>query len=226
MIFELDASEISFPNPSLAEEDGLLAIGGDLSTQRLLLAYQHGIFPWYDPEDPICWFSPDPRCVIYPDKIKISKSMKKILHQNIFTFTYDESFAQVIQACANVRRKDQEGTWISDDICHSYTLLHRLGYAHSIEVWKEGILVGGLYGVLVGNIFVGESMFSNLPNASKAALIYLGSRFRLQLIDCQVPNDHLTSMGAQLLSRTSYLENLSTQNFVEHGLQKLFLDSE
>lgn len=210
MVFELDSKRLEFPHPSYAEEDGLLAIGGDLSAERLLLAYSNGIFPWFSDETPILWYAPDPRFVIYPDKIKISKSMASLMRKNIFSITIDQHFGQVIQHCASIQRKGQQGTWITRDMMEAYTLLFEKGYAHSIEVWKDSSLVGGLYGVLINGVFCGESMFSKEANASKAALIYLAQEIELKLIDCQFHTPHLASMGGEFLSLSNYLTILTT----------------
>lgn len=226
MISLLDPNQLIFPNQHHADEDGLLAVGGDLQADRLLLAYQNGIFPWYNPGDLILWFSPDPRCVIFPADLKISKSMKKVFAQQLFSFTYNKNFSEVIRQCANAKRKDQDGTWISDDMQEAYINLHALGYAQSIEVWDaEHNLVGGLYGILVDRIFVGESMFSVVSNASKAGLIYLITNFELALIDCQVHNDHLASLGATVIPRDTYLSQIQKQNIHPYGLQKLLRHS-
>ena len=222
MIFRLDDKQIIFPDPRLAEEDGLLAVGGDLSSERLLLAYENGIFPWYSEDTPILWYAPPERFVIYPEEIKISKSMDKVMNSDQFDITLNHAFEEVIYQCASVERKDQDGTWIVDDMQKAYILLHKLGFAHSIEVWTNGILVGGLYGVLVGSIFCGESMFSKASNASKAALIYLSQNFNLQLIDCQIHSDHLESMGAKLIDSEIFYNLLNNQRYTAHGLQKLF----
>lgn len=208
MIFRLPPNEIVFPDPSLADEDGLLAIGGDLSIERLLLAYENGIFPWYSEEDPILWFSPHERCVIYPDRIKISKSMKKIMMSGVFSITVNQNFRQVIKHCATTPRKDQAGTWITTAMQEAYVNLHHNGFAHSIEVWKEERLVGGLYGIKINRVFCGESMFSLMPNASKMALIYVCENLNFDLIDCQLPNEHLLSMGAEMIDRETYMSFL------------------
>ena len=207
MIFRLD-ERLLFPNPELAEEDGLLAIGGDLSQQRLLLAYQNGIFPWYSDDTPILWYSPHQRFVLYPERLKISKSMRQVLRSDKFRVTFDTSFADVIQACSTTYRKDQDGTWITTDMIVAYTKLHRLGHAHSVEVWDHNELVGGLYGVQIGRVFCGESMFSNVSNASKTALITLCQTGRYDLIDCQVYTAHLESLGAEMIGREEYMEAL------------------
>ena len=208
MVFRLQKNEISFPDSSLADPDGLLAIGGDLSKERLLEAYHNGIFPWFSEGDPICWFAPPERCVIFPEHIKISKSMKKLIRDQVFTITTNLAFTEVIKNCAAVPRKMQDGTWITKDMRKAYTRLHESGYAHSVEVWQEGRLVGGLYGVKVNEVFCGESMFSLVSNASKAALIWLSQNPSIKMIDCQLPNEHLLSLGAEMISRAAYLRIL------------------
>ncbi|MBV8390343.1 MAG: leucyl/phenylalanyl-tRNA--protein transferase [Mucilaginibacter sp.] len=210
MIFRLN-KRIVFPNPALAEEDGLLAVGGDLSTDRLLLAYHNGIFPWYNDDTPILWYSPHERFVLFPDELKISKSMRQILKSGRFKVTYDLNFAEVINACSTINRKDQPGTWITDDMKNAYIRLHQEGHAHSVEVWNDEKLVGGLYGVQVGAVFCGESMFSKESNASKVALISLCNTGKYKLIDCQVYTEHLESMGARMISRAEYLEILQNK---------------
>lgn len=209
MFFQLPHNELVFPNPKLSEEDGLLAIGGDLSTERLLLAYANGIFPWFSEGDPILWYAPHQRCVIYPDRLLISKSMGKILRDNIFKVTVDMAFTDVILNCANTARKDQDGTWITDEMQEAYINLHHQGYAHSLEVWLDEKLVGGLYGVKRNKVFCGESMFSQVSNASKVALIHL-SKMGFDLIDCQMPNDHLLSLGAEMIDFDEYLKILQS----------------
>jgi leucyl/phenylalanyl-tRNA--protein transferase len=204
MVFRLLKDQILFPDPTLADEDGLLAVGGDLSTPRLLLAYQNGIFPWFSEDDPICWYSPHERCVIYPSRLKVSKSMAKIISKNVFKVTYNQNFEEVIANCANVERRDQPGTWITNEMQKAYLNLHKSGFAKSIEVWLDEELVGGLYGVEINDIFCGESMFSLVSNASKAAMIALCAPGKYELIDCQLPNDHLMSLGAEMISRTEY----------------------
>ena len=204
MIFQLAEEELVFPHPSLAEEDGLLAIGGDLSKERLVLAYHHGIFPWFSEGDPICWFAPHERCVIFPEKVKVSKSMKKVLADQVFRVTKDQAFEQVIINCAQTPRMGQDGTWITDDMQNAYIDLYKNGWAHSVEVWYGDELVGGLYGLEINHVFCGESMFSRMSNASKTALIWLCRSNDYQLIDCQVPNDHLMSLGAEMIPREDY----------------------
>nr|WP_294877429.1 leucyl/phenylalanyl-tRNA--protein transferase [uncultured Pedobacter sp.] len=209
MVFRLPEDEIVFPNPALADPDGLLAVGGDLSIERLLLAYRNGIFPWFSDDDPICWYSPHERCVIYPAEVKVSKSMAKVLKSGAFVVTFNKAFREVIVNCAKVGRKDQPGTWITQEMQDAYISLHEKGYAKSVEVWKDNVLVGGLYGVEVGDVFCGESMFSLVSNASKTALIWLCKTDRFKLIDCQLPNDHLMSLGAEMISRKQYNEFLN-----------------
>ncbi|OYX92376.1 MAG: leucyl/phenylalanyl-tRNA--protein transferase [Sphingobacteriia bacterium 35-40-5] len=204
MIIQLSEDKIWFPAPELADADGLLAIGGDLSTKRLLLAYRNGIFPWFSEGDPILWYAPQERFVLFPEKLKVSSSMLKILRSGSFRITYDQAFTRVINACANSIRKDQMGTWITDTMMSAYIQLHNLGYAHSVEVWENDLLVGGLYGVQINHVFCGESMFSNVSNASKAALISLCQHKNFKLIDCQVYTSHLESMGADFISLEEY----------------------
>lgn len=205
MIFQLSANNLWFPAPELADADGLLAVGGDLSAQRLLLAYRNGIFPWYSEDDPILWYAPQKRFVLFPEKLKVSSSMLKVLRTGKFQITYNQAFSEVINACAKVSRKGQEGTWISKEMKQAYIHLYDLGYAQSVEVWENNILVGGLYGVQINHVFCGESMFSNVSNASKAALITLCQQKNFKLIDCQVYTSHLESMGAGFISLDEYL---------------------
>lgn len=207
MIFRL-TKELIFPDPSLAEPDGLLAIGGDLSGERLVLAYQNGIFPWFSEGDPICWFAPHERCVIFPEKVKVSKSMRKILVDGLFTVTTNQAFEEVIVNCAQSPRKGQDGTWITTEMQDAYINLHKNGWAHSVEVWYEGKLAGGLYGLEINGVFCGESMFSSMSNASKTALIWLCRNPAYRLIDCQLPNDHLLSLGAEMIPQEDYLSIL------------------
>lgn len=220
MPYLLDENKLVFPHPSLADEDGLLAIGADLQLERLLLAYENGIFPWYNEENPILWFAPLERFVLVPNKIKLSKSMKQIMKSNKFKITIDQDFKSVIENCASMPRKDQDGTWIIADMQEAYIQLHEAGYAHSIEVWQDQKLVGGLYGVQVGKVFCGESMFSKVSNASKIALIYLAQNFGLSLIDCQIPSDHLSSMGAETISQSEYLTILHNQEILPYEFQR------
>jgi len=204
MIFRLD-DRLLFPDPELAEPDGLLAIGGDLSTERLLLAYQSGIFPWYSDDTPILWYSPHERFVIFPPELIISKSMQKVLTPGRFTVTSNQCFEEVITNCSSIERSGQDGTWITTEMKDAYIGLHQKGYAHSVEVWQEDVLAGGLYGIKTGNVFCGESMFSLVSNASKVALIYLCG-MGYDLIDCQVYTPHLASMGARMISRKEYMK--------------------
>ncbi len=207
MIFELN-EQLIFPDPELADEDGLLAIGGDLSTERLMLAYQNGIFPWYSDETPILWYSPHERFVLFPDELHVSSSMRRAINSNKFRVTFDTCFDEVIAACSSVYRKDQDGTWITEDMKKAYMQLHKEGYAHSIEVWQADELVGGMYGVMVGDVFCGESMFSKVSNASKMALITLIKSGNYKLLDCQLHTEHLQLMGARMISRQEFLTAL------------------
>jgi len=212
-IFAL-SDELIFPDPKLAE-DGLLAVGGDLSAERLILAYKMGIFPWYNPGDPILWWSPDPRFVLFPDELKVSKSMRPYFNQKKYRVSFDQEFERVISHCAEVDRKGQNepGTWITSDMAKAYLLLHRMGVAHSVEVWQEDRLVGGLYGIAIGQIFYGESMFSLSPNASKFGFITLVKRLRelgYSLIDCQQETGHLNSLGAKGISQHQFLQLLES----------------
>lgn len=204
-IFALDES-IHFPPVHLAEPDGLLAIGGDLSSERLLLAYRSGIFPWYS-QPPILWWCPDPRFVLFPKELKVSKSLRPLLNRNAFEFTVNKSFKEVISHCKNVDRPGQPGTWIGEDIVAAYYGLHQLGYAHSAEVWQDGNLVGGLYGIRLGKVFFGESMFSLVSNASKYAFTKYVQQLIIedvQLIDCQVHTEYLESLGAKMIEGTEF----------------------
>ncbi|MRX47605.1 leucyl/phenylalanyl-tRNA--protein transferase [Pedobacter puniceum] len=209
MIFEL-SEDLVFPNPAYAEDDGLLALGGDLSVERLLLAYSNGIFPWFNDDTPILWYAPHQRFVLFPDEVKISKSMKQILKRQEFQISLNKAFADVITACATINRDGQDGTWITTDMQAAYIKLHEKGYAHAVEVWKDEKLVGGLYGVFINGVFCGESMFAHVSNASKAALIWLCQNLELKLIDCQVYTSHLESMGAKMIDRESYLKILQS----------------
>ncbi|WP_108422572.1 leucyl/phenylalanyl-tRNA--protein transferase [Flagellimonas amoyensis] len=205
---------LEFPSVELANEDGLLAVGGDLSPERLLLAYKSGIFPWFNDDALILWWSPDPRMVLFPDRLKISKSMRKELRSDKFRLTQDTCFEQVMEHCGQVERKGQQGTWITPDMRTAYADLHHQKIARSYEVWEENQLVGGLYGVDLGHVFCGESMFSLRPNASKYAFIKMVQELqqkRYQLIDCQVHTDHLESLGAELIPRNRFMEILQGQ---------------
>ncbi len=201
------SDEFIFPHYSYANEDGILALGGDLSTERLILAYKNGIFPWYNEDEPIIWYCPSERMVLFPDEVKVSKSMKQILRKQNFTITKNTAFEQVIFHCKTINRKDQFGTWITDDMQQAYINLHKKGLAKSIEVWQDNELVGGLYGIDLGNgIFCGESMFSKRSNMSKIAFIHLARNGNYKLIDCQVYNSHLASLGAREISRDDFLK--------------------
>ncbi len=209
MFYQLSDTEIWFPKPELAEDDGLLAVGGDLSPERLMLAYHHGIFPWYSDESPILWYSPHERFVLFPEKLKVSSSMVKVIKSGQLKITFDTAFDEVIEACASIRRQGEKGTWITPEMRTAYINLHQSGFAHSVEVWENDILIGGLYGVVVNNVFCGESMFSKVSNASKAALIWLCRNKEFLMIDCQVHTKHLESLGAELISRQEYLAYLN-----------------
>lgn len=201
-----------FPSPEQASAEGIVAVGGDLQPERVMLAYRKGIFPWFESDDFLLWWSPDPRMVLFPDQLKISKSMRIVLRKKQFEVTFNKAFDQVVEACAKVKRFGQNGTWITPGLMQVYSTLHTQGYAHSVEVWEEGSLVGGLYGIDLGTIFCGESMFSKSSNASKVALIFLVKELKknkYELIDCQVPTQHLASMGAEPISRTKFLSFLS-----------------
>ena len=204
-------SDIQFPPVETADEDGLLAIGGDLSIKRLLLAYTSGIFPWYNEDEPVMWWSPDPRFVLLPKNLKISNSMHTVLQNGKFRFTINRAFQQVIQNCKTISRKNQEGTWISPAIQNAYMQLHQLGHAHSAEAWMNGELVGGLYGIRMGNLFFGESMFNKESNASKFAFIKYVQQLKkedVSLIDCQVYTQHLESLGAAMITREKFMRLL------------------
>ena len=211
---------IEFPPLESATDDGMLAMGGDLSLNTLVSAYAQGIFPWFNEEQPILWWSPDPRLVLYPDELKISRSLKKSIKRNNFTISCDTAFSKLVQCCAlrgaTAKRpfSATPETWITKDMANAYNVLFDAGYAHSVEVWQEGELVGGLYGLILGRVFFGESMFSNVSDASKVALVALCktlSKLGFQVIDCQVSSDHLLSLGAREISRpnfSSYLEHI------------------
>jgi len=201
--------EIWFPPVSEASPEGLLAIGGDLSTQRLELAYRSGVFPWFSEGDPIIWYSPDPRMVLFPEQLKVSKSMRQIIRKGEFTITFNQNFKEVIANCKSADRKDEAGTWITDEMQEAYVKLHQLGVAKSVEVWYHSALVGGLYGIDLGTVFCGESMFSKMSNTSKLAFIYLVEKLKKEqygLLDCQMYNEHLASLGAVEISRNEFLK--------------------
>ncbi len=215
MIFDLHGTppETPFPDPALAETDpdGLLAVGGDLAPQRLVNAYRQGVFPWYSAGQPLLWWSPDPRMVLFPEKLHISRSLRKTLRRGAFEVTFDQDFGGVVRGCA-APRGEGEGTWITPEMIQAYERLHRLGLAHSVECWHQGELAGGLYGVALGSLFFGESMFSRRRDASKAAFVHLVRTLQAlgsPLIDCQVYNDHLASLGAELIPRRRFLDLLT-----------------
>jgi len=198
--------DLWFPDVSKATKEGILAIGGDLSVERLLLAYKSGIFPWYEIDEPILWWSPNPRFVLFPEKLKVSKSMKQILRNKNYVVTVNKSFKDVINSCSKIKRFNQSGTWITNNMIDAYVKLHKLGYAKSIEVWRNNILVGGLYGIDLGNgVFCGESMFAKESNASKVGFIIFLQNTNYKLIDCQVYTKHLESLGAEDISRDLFL---------------------
>lgn len=204
--------DLWFPPVEEALDDGLLALGGDLSTERLLLAYHSGIFPWYSEETPM-WWSPDPRFVLFPGELKVSKSMKSLLNKDAFTFTTNKAFEEVIYNCQQKEREGQDGTWITEEVLEAYTKLHHLGHAHSAEAWQDGKLVGGLYGIRLGKVFFGESMFSHVSNASKYAFIRYVTQLRsegTELIDCQVHTEHLESLGARMILRTDFIQKVKS----------------
>jgi len=204
-------NDLVFPRVELALPEGLLAVGGDLSVDRLLLAYSHGIFPWYGDGDPIMWWSPDPRMLLVPNQFHAARSLRRLHRKRIYRLTFDTAFARVISACADVPRPGQDGTWITRDMEHAYLRLHDAGYAHSIEVWDGARLVGGLYGVSLGKAFFGESMFSRRPNTSKLAmwtLVRQLERWQFAFIDCQMHTEHLARLGARDVPRAEFLERL------------------
>jgi leucyl/phenylalanyl-tRNA--protein transferase len=203
--------EIKFPPVDLADAYGILAIGGDLSAERLILAYKSGIFPWYNQGEPIIWYSPPKRMVLFPKELKISKSMQQVIRNKAFKVTFNLNFKEVITNCMQIKRKDQEGTWITNEMLNAYQELHKIGIAKSVEVYQNDTLVGGLYGIDLGNIFCGESMFSQESNASKVAFIYLVKKLQQEnysLIDCQVYNNHLASLGAREIPRKEFIKML------------------
>ncbi|GAA4828614.1 leucyl/phenylalanyl-tRNA--protein transferase [Algivirga pacifica] len=218
-IFRLEDDELSFPPAYLAEEPGIIAVGGDLSPDRLIQAYAGGIFPWFHPGDEPLWWSPNPRCVIFPAKIKISKSMRQVLRKGQFTVTFDQNFEGVIDNCQKIYREDQQGeTWISEELKASYMELHRRGFVHSVEVWQDEELVGGLYGGYMGKCFFGESMFAKASNASKVGFIMLAKNLEekgFELIDCQVHTPHLESLGAEMIPRADFLKTIEENYHTE-----------
>jgi leucyl/phenylalanyl-tRNA--protein transferase len=205
------SKELFFPPVSNANLDGILAIGGDLSTERLLLAYKSGIFPWFEEGEPIYWWSPNPRMVLFLDELMVSKSMRNILNRNIFKVTFNQNFREVISNCQKIKRNGQNGTWITLDMIEAYCQLNELGIAKSVEVWQNDELVGGLYGIDLGHIFCGESMFSKVSNASKVAFIALANQLKsanYKILDCQVYNEHLESLGCREIPRDDFMELL------------------
>lgn len=211
MAIPISKKELNFPDPDEADDSGLLAIGGDLSIERLKLAYSNGIFPWYEEGMPILWWSPDPRMVLFPKKMIISHSLKQVIKKNSFTITFDLEFEKVIDECSVTPRKEQEGTWITREMKSAYLRLHEAGFAHSVEAWLDNKLVGGLYGVSLGRAFFGESMFHKETNASKVALFHLVERlmeWEYEIIDAQVYTNHLESLGGELIPRDQYLRML------------------
>lgn len=202
--------KIEFPPYEFASPEGVIGLGGDLSTERLIYAYQKGIFPWFSDGDPIVWYCPPERMVLFPQELKVSKSMKQVMRNSSFTITENKAFEEVIHLCKIIKRKDDFGTWITDDMEQAYIELHKLGHAKSIEIWNEYELVGGLYGIDLGNgVFCGESMFAKVSNASKLAFIHLVKSYDYKLIDCQIYNDHLSSLGAREISREEFLKFLN-----------------
>ena len=205
------SDDLVFPSPKLAPKEGLLAVGGDLRQERLLLAYRMGIFPWYSRYEPILWWSPDPRLVLYPGEIRVSKSLQKTIKKGLFRITMDQAFEAVINACAQSRTSADEGTWIVEEMIDAYCKLHESGFAHSVEAWRDDRLAGGLYGVSLGKCFFGESMFTHISNASKVAFVALVKHLQalnFDLIDCQVTTPHLLTFGAREIPRTRYLNEL------------------
>ena len=207
----LSKTNTAFPSAEKTDENGILALGGDLSPERLIAAYRNGIFPWYNEGEPITWYCPNPRMVLFFDRLKVSKSLKKTLKKGLFTITFNTHFQEVIQACKSIERKEGFGTWITDDMQKAYLNLHKKGIAKSVEVWQNGKLVGGLYGIDLGTIFCGESMFSRVSNASKVGFVSLVEKLKKEqykLLDCQVYNPHLASLGAEEIDRDLFLKIL------------------
>lgn len=208
------ATDTPFPSvtDALREPNGLLAVGGDLSTERLLAAYRHGIFPWYSEGDPVLWWSPDPRMVLFPHELHVSRSMAKRLRKADYEIRYDSAFREVMLACSDTPRPNQDGTWITQEVIEGYCRLHDLGYAHSVETWIDGKLAGGVYGVAIGRMFYGESMFHHVTDASKLAFVHLVQRLRQEgysMMDCQMKTSHLASLGAYEISREEFSQRLS-----------------
>lgn len=204
--------KIEFPDYKLTSKEGVIALGGDLSEERLIYAYKNGIFPWFSEDDPIVWYCPLERMVLFPEELKVSKSMRKIIKKSTFIITENTAFEEVIYNCKNIKRSDGFGTWITDDMEQAYINLHKKGIVKSIEIWLNDELVGGLYGLEINNVFCGESMFSKVSNASKLAFIHLVQSKNYQLIDCQVYNEHLESLGAREIDREEFLKILKKSN--------------
>jgi leucyl/phenylalanyl-tRNA---protein transferase len=207
----LSKNNTAFPTAENTDENGILALGGDLSSERLLAAYRNGIFPWYNEGEPIIWYCPNPRMVLFFDRLKVSKSMRKIIKKQVFTITFNTCFEEVIQACKSIDRKEGFDTWITEDMQKAYLNLHKKGIAKSVEVWQNDKLVGGLYGIDLGTVFCGESMFSRVSNASKVGFVYLVEKLKKEqykLLDCQVYNEHLASLGAEEINRDVFLKIL------------------
>ena len=208
--------DYKFPSPQSATKEGIVAVGGDLNPLRILEAYKNGIFPWFNDDENLMWWSPDPRMILFPEKIKISKSFKSFLKKKEYRVSFNENFEDVIESCSNIKRVNQKGTWITNGLKQSFIKLHQMGYAHSVEVWQHDVIIGGLYGLDLGNIFCGESMFSVKSNASKVGLYFLCQELKhnnYRFIDCQVPSQHLMSLGAVEISRDNFLKKLFNQNF-------------
>ena len=222
LIFRIPKQHV-FPDPLHADPSGLLGVGGDLHPDRLMLAYRSGIFPWYSPDQPILWWSPDPRTVLFPEEFHVSKSLTKTLRKDPFRITFDTAFERVVAACAEIDRPDQEGTWITPEMNEAYAVLHAQGHAHSVEAWDGDRLVGGVYGVACGQLFSGESMFASSPDASKVAFVRLVEELKVRgfrMIDCQVKTDHLARFGARSIARNDFLDfvrgmDLKTQKPME-----------
>lgn len=209
-VFSL-SHKLAFPPVHLATQEGLLAVGGDLSPERLILAYKNGIFPWYNPGEPILWWSPDPRLVLFPSELHVSRSLRRVIRQKRFRITFNSCFREVIGACARAMRPTGEGTWITSEMEEAYCRLNDLGYAHSVEAWEQGRLVGGLYGIALGRCFFGESMFTKVSNASKVAFVTLVKRLEaleFELIDCQVHTQHLITLGAREIPRREFVRRV------------------
>ncbi len=209
-VFRL-TDDLIFPPPELAEDSGLIAVGGDLSVDRLVLAYSMGIFPWYSDDYPILWWSPDPRLVLFPDELQISRSLRQTIRKGVYSITFDKAFESVIRECSAIPRKHEDGTWITADMIDAYVRLHKAGYAHSVEAWDGEELAGGLYGVILGKAFFGESMFAKRSDASKVAFATLVGQLAekgFELIDCQVTTEHLKRFGAREVTRSEFLRRL------------------